>query len=240
MTQPFAGGPDTRRRPRGRAGLPGRARGRAARWSRSAARPTTAASCGWRRPAAPPRVIYRHADPAVGRRADPGRRRCWSSRTPSTATRATRRCGCCAPTDDARRRREVGRRGPRPARARVRPAARRPPAAGRPRAPRPRGAADLGRRRRHRDRDRAGPARRRDRRAGTPTARRCWSATTTPPAASCTATTWPPARWSSWTPRRASSAGRRARPDGTVELAWSSPSVPPVDPPGRRAGRARR
>ena len=43
-------------------------------------------------------------------------------------------------------------------------AARRPAAAGRPRAPRPRGAADLGRRRRHRDRDRARPARRRHRR----------------------------------------------------------------------------
>ena len=46
--------PRHRRRPRGGAGLPGGPRGRPHDWSRSAARPTTAASCGWRRPAARP------------------------------------------------------------------------------------------------------------------------------------------------------------------------------------------
>ncbi len=60
-----------------------------------------------------------------------------------------------------RRRREVGRRGPGPARAGVRPPPRRPAAARRARAPGPGGTAGLGRRRGHRDRDRARPPRRR-------------------------------------------------------------------------------
>ena len=174
-------------------------------------------------------MIYRHADPASvdaltrddellvishSEHGDP--------RYPALRVLRT-------PNDRARgRRREVGRRGPRPARAGVRPAARRPPAAGRPRAPRPRGAADLGRRRRHRDRDRAGPARRRHRRLVPRRLRAAGRATTTPPAASCTATTWPPARWRSWTPRPGVVRGATARPDGTVELAWSSSELPPV------------
>ena len=46
---------------------------------------------------------------------------------------------------------------------------------------------------------------------------------TTPPAPGCTATTWPPATLRSSTPRRASSAGATARPDGTVELPGRRP-----------------
>ncbi len=58
MTQPFAGGEDTVRRPRGRPGLLRRGWRSATSWSRSAAPPTTAASCGWR-PGRRPRLVYR-------------------------------------------------------------------------------------------------------------------------------------------------------------------------------------
>ena len=92
-----------------------------------------------------------------------------------------------------------------------------------PRAARPRGAADLGRRRRHRDRDRARPARRRDGRLVPRRLGAAGRATTTPRAASCTATTSPAARWRSWTPRRASSA---APPPGRT-APWSWPGPPP-------------
>ena len=172
------------------------------------------------------RVIYRHPDPASRRRPHPRRRAARRSPTPSTATRATRRCACSDRGHHrgraGRRRREVGRRGARPARAGVRPAARRPAAAGRPRAARPRGAADLGRRGRHRDRARPRPARRRDGRllpgrlgaAGRARPRRPQRAVPLRPGHRV--------RWRSWTPRPASSAGRP--PGRTAPWSW----------PGRR------
>ena len=94
QTQPFAGGPDTVAVPEVEAGLSRRARGRPHRSWRSAARPTTAASCGWRRPAgAPGSSTGTPTRPRSTR--SPATTSCWSSPTPSTATRATRPCGCC-------------------------------------------------------------------------------------------------------------------------------------------------
>ena len=210
--------PCPRSRPAYPAGLEvGRDAGR-----RSAGPPTTAASCGWprRRPAA--------GDlPARGRRP-----RSTPCRTTTTllvmshsehgdprypALRVLRVAGTTR--SPRRRRREVGRRGPRPARARPSrplPGDRRLLVA--PRAPRPRGAADLGRRHRHRDRARARPARRRRRRLVPRRHGAAGRATTTRPAPSCTATTWPPACWRSWTPRRASSAGPPRGP--TARWSW--------------------
>ena len=74
LTQPFAGGQDARRRRRGRCRpIPPGWRS-AAPWWRSAARPTTAASCGWRRTAAAPRVDLPAPRPGRRRRAHPRRR----------------------------------------------------------------------------------------------------------------------------------------------------------------------
>ncbi len=156
-----------------------------------------------------------HGDPRYPRAAGARRRR--HPRGP-LAGRARQPLG---------RRGEVGRRGARPARAGLLPRPRRPAAAGRPRAPRPRGAAGVGPGHRHRDRAGAGPAR--DVTAG-------WY----PDGSALLVGHDHAARSELYrydlgtgeltkldTPPGVV-RGATARPDGSVELAWSSSERPPV------------
>ena len=153
------------RRARGRGRLPGRAGDRPRAGRGRHAPPTTAPRSGsaQRGGTGPGRLRARRG--RRRRRAVPTTRRCWRSRTPSTATRATRRCGCSAPRTAAPVAEKSDGAGPRPARrSRFAPVPGDQRLLVAARAPRPRGAADLGRRGRHRDRARDRPARRARRR----------------------------------------------------------------------------
>ena len=145
-------------RRRGR--LPGRAGDRPRAWSPSAPPPTTAPGSGCGARDGPARGRLRPRRGRRRRRALRGRDAAGDLATPSTATRGTRRCGCVRAADGSAVAEKSDGPGQGPDPARVRPGPRRPAAAAPARAPRPRGAADLGRRCGHRDRARPRPARR--------------------------------------------------------------------------------
>ena len=221
--------PGHRRRPRGRSRPTRRGSRSAARWSRSAARPTTAASCGWRPSGGTAAGHLPARRPRLGRRADPGRRAARHLALRARRPALPGAAGAAHATDDCGRSREKwdgeGRGlhalefGPLPGDRRLL----------------------VGHERRGREElliwdvaadteteivlDLPGDVTaelvpRRLGAAGRPRPRRPQRAVPLRPGR--------PARWRSWTPRTGVVRGATARPDGTVELAWSSSERPPV------------
>ena len=174
MTQPFAGGPDAVAVPEVGPAYP--AGLEVGRTLVAIGRSTDDGSELWLAPhGGTPAGDLPARGPGLGRRAHPRRRAAGHLALRARRPALPGAAGARATGDDAGRRGEVGRRGPRAARAGVRPAARRPAAAGRPRAARPRGAADLGRRRPTPRPSSCWTCPATSPPAGTPTARRCWS-----------------------------------------------------------------